>query len=227
MIYTFWEGKKPAYIDLCMATWQQPCTVLNYENVNKYTDLDIDRVKRYTLPQIADCVRVHVLRDQGGVWLDADTIMLSDRLPKTNMIGNPITRTQSIGYLRTEANSEMFTLWAKHQDEVINGPETPKNWDVMGNMFTDPYVKEHEDITICSIDNAFPEIYMLPPAFTRLEKYKMFYFEERFNLKDIKYTDIIMLHNSWTPQFFKELGKEEVLGNSCTLSNILREVLEI
>lgn len=226
MIWTFWEGEKPAYIDLCMRTWQQDYVLLNYENFERFTELDIDRVKRYTLPQIADCVRVHVLRDQGGVWLDADTIMLTGRLPKTNMIGNPITRTQSIGYLRTEANSEMFKLWAKHQDEVINRPDTPKNWDVMGNAFTDPYVRQHEDITICNIDNAFPEIYMLPPAFTRLEKYKLFFFEDSYNLADIKFTDIIMLHNSWTPQFYKDLSENGALDMNCTLSNILREVLE-
>ena len=71
----------PGYIRLCLDTWKVPCTVLNYDNVNDYTDLPLDKLKRFTLPQIADCVRVHVLSDgtplqysylenpmDGGAW---------------------------------------------------------------------------------------------------------------------------------------------------------------
>ena len=73
MVYTFWEGEMPDYIKLCMYTWHFPVTILNYDNLNNYTDLQItSQLERFTLPQIADCVRVHVLRDQGGYWLDAD-----------------------------------------------------------------------------------------------------------------------------------------------------------
>ena len=161
-VFTFWEGEMPTYIRLCMDTWQLPAIVLNYNNLNEYTDLQVNSLlTRFTLPQIADCVRVHVLRDQGGYWLDADTIMLSNKLPTANMIGDPALRTNTIGYLYTTPHSDMFTEWARYQDAVISNLNSPYIWSIMGNSFTDEYVKKHNDISICSVNNCWPEIYMI------------------------------------------------------------------
>ena len=148
----------PAYIKLCMATWKLPYTLLNYDNLGQYTEFDINRAKRFTLPQIADCVRVHVLRDQGGYWLDADTIMITGKLPDTDMVGYPETRQNSIGLLYSEPHSEMFTEWAAFQDEIIRGYDTSSYWATMGNDFTEEYVKRHEEVRIFPIEDYCPDI---------------------------------------------------------------------
>ena len=111
MIFTFWEGSMPEYIRMCLKTWDFDFTVLNYDNLNKYTDLPVnDGLKRFTLPQIADCVRAHVLRDNGGYWLDADTILLSSKLPKVNIMGHPETRANTIGFLYApDKNDDLIT----------------------------------------------------------------------------------------------------------------------
>lgn len=225
MVFTFWEGEQPAYIKLCMETWRFPFTVLNYNNLGEYTDLPVDRLKRFTLPHIADCVRVHVLRDRGGYWLDADTIMVTDRLPEENMIGYPQTRGNTCGYLHTEPHSQMFEEWADYQDRIINGPDTPTYWGTFVNSFSDQYVKEHMDISICSVENSWPETYVIQGDMPRFHKYQQFYFDNSYVLSDIHKTDMLMLHNSWTPEWYKRLSKEDVLATDCTLSNILRELL--
>lgn len=226
MIFTFWEGKMPAYIELCLATWKHPFVVLNYKNLNKYTDLDIETVRRFTLPQIADAVRVHVLRDQGGYWLDADTIMITGKLPEGPMVGDPVKRTNSIGLLRAAAPGlQMFKEWAKYQDAVINSLETPRLWSVMGNSFTDIYAKSHPELEIHPIELFYPEVYIINGEESRFAKYNRFYFESSYHLKDLRETDLLMLHNSWTPGWYKELGKLEILAHGCTMSNILRETL--
>lgn len=208
----------PAYIKLCMDTWALPYTLLNYNNINEYTDLRIDeRLTRFSLPQIADCVRVHVLRDQGGYWLDADTIMLTGKLPGANMIGNG--RSTTIGYLRTKPHSDMFMKWAEHQDTVIDDPNASHHWAVMGNAFVDGYVKEHPEITVAPVRACWPETYMITDDASRYDKYQRFYFEENYKLSDLEPTDMLMLHNSWTPQWYKDLT--DVLSYECTLSNIL------
>lgn len=229
-VFTFWEGPMPAYIRLCMETWRGPykITVLNYKNIYAYTEFDVERAKRFTLPQIADCVRAHILRDNGGYWLDADTIMLSDRLPKENMIGNPHSRTNTIGFLHTEANSDMYKQWAEYQDRVIADPNSTRNWDVMGNAFTDSYVREHEDITIAPVAMCWPETYMVQGTMPRNRKYQKFYFEQHHHLKDLLPTKMLMLHNSWTPDWYKCMTEEDILTNiacASTMSNILKEVL--
>lgn len=225
MIFTFWEGRLPAYVELCLATWKKPFEVLNYNNLHKYTDLKIEPLKRFTLPQIADCVRVHVLRDHGGQWLDADTIMITDRLPEETMVGDPVKRTCSIGVLNAEPGAEMFKKWASYQDSIINGRETSKLWSVMGNSFTDPYLRNHPEITVHNIEAFYPELYMIPDEMSRGGKYVEFYFKKNFHLKDIRPADLLMLHNSWTPGWYKDLNKLEVLNCNCTLSNILRETV--
>ena len=225
MIFTFWEGPMPGYIKLCLDTWKAPFTILNYDNLGDYTDLPIEQIKRFTLPHIADCVRVHVLRDQGGYWLDADTIMLTGALPDTDLVGDPEQRTNTIGLLYSEPRSDMFTEWARYQDKIINGPETPNHWAVMGNAFTDAYVKEHGEIRIRSVWNYWPETYMVKDNIPRYQKYVRFYFEMQHSLDDIRPTDLLMLHNSWTPKWYKDLKLSEVLMQNCTMSNVLREAL--
>lgn len=221
MIFTFWEGVMPAYIKLCLETWKMPYVILNYTNLHNYTDFVVTpKLTQYTLPMIADCIRVHVLRDQGGYWLDADTIILGD-LPKENITGDPETRSNSIGLLHTEKGSDMFIKWAEYQDEILKG-NYPNRWDLFGNAFTDGYIETHNDITIHRITDYQPE--RLTKGNSRLEKYINYYFKSDYHLKDIK-CDLLMLHNSWTPPEYKRLTITEVLNKNCTMSNILKEIL--
>lgn len=225
-VFTFWEGYMPAYIKMCMKTWEMPYTVLTYDNLREYTDLPVDaRLKRFTLPKIADAVRVHVLRDQGGYWLDADTIIMGE-LPTTNMIGYPEKREQTIGYLYApESGMDFFKEWAQYQDLVLNDQYCSDDWSVMGNVFTDSYVKEHGDITIAPVTDCWPETYMIDKG-SRYDKYHQFYFIDHYELSDIHPTNMLMLHNSWTPGWYKAFSEQRVLGYGCTLSNILRERLK-
>ena len=227
-IFTFWEGQMPDYIKLCMKTWNFNYTVLNYKNLHKYIDISIDKLQSFTLPQIADVVRVHVLRDYGGYWLDTDTIILNE-LPTENICGDITERTNTIGFLHTEPHSDMFTAWAEYQDYVIDHPDKVSDlhkWDIFGNRFTDDYIKMHEEISIHNIKPYWPETYMIYLYKSRSSAYKQFYFESSYDLKDLLPTDLLMLHNSWTPAWYKQLNETDVLSQDCTLSNILREILK-
>jgi hypothetical protein len=223
-VFTFWEGTMPEYIKACMGTWQFPYVVLNYENLHEYTDFNIKKAKRFSLPQFADCVRVHVLRDNGGYWLDTDTIMLSQELPTADVLGNPTDRSHTIGYLHTEAGSDMYCKWASYQDTIISNPNSPYSWDIMGNAFTNKYVWEHRNVIVESVMPMHPEEVMISGDAKRKDKYKQFYFKENYSLSDLPETPMLMLHNSWTPIEFRTLNRYKLMSRDCTLSNILREV---
>lgn len=226
-IFTFWEGPKPAYIALCMSTWKFPYTVLTYDTLSKYTDLPADdNLKRFTLPKVADAVRAHVLRDQGGYWLDADTIMVGDTLPTTTVIGDPLLRRHNGGFLYAEnPNMDFFADLSRYQDAVIADPDCSGHWSVMLNAFTDPYLGKHKEVTISDARNCFPETYKIGGDIPRYEKYKRFYFDGSYKLSDLDPTGMLMLHNSWTPEWYKQMTDTEVLNHNCTLSIILRELL--
>ena len=213
MIYTFWEGEKPAYIDLCMSSWKFNFIELGFHNLQNYTNLDINKLKRLPLQQVSDIVRVHVLRDNGGTWLDADTIAVGE-LPKETLLGYPKTRENTIGFLN--AHKEMFTEWARFQDEIIDIEDV--NWSTFGNDFTDKYLKEHTEIKIGFVDECWPETKL--SGDNRMLKYQEFYFNRSYHIKP----RMLMLHNSWTPMWYKELSRREVLRTDCTLSNILNEI---
>ena len=226
-VFTFWEGNMPAYIDLCLRSWDFDFTLLTYDNLHNFTDAIVDgKVTRYTLPQIADYIRVHVLRDSGGYWLDADTIMIDDKLPKVNILGYPDTKANTIGILYSEPYSDMFTKWAEYQDKIIGDViNYSYMWDILGNAFTDSYLKTHDEIIIGHIKNCWPETYVIKDDIPRYYKYEEFYFNRDYNLFDLSPTNMFMLHNSWTPTWYKELSLEEVMKQHCTLSNMLREAL--
>lgn len=157
--------------------------------------------------------------------MDTDTIMLNDKLPKENMIGYPKTRGNTIGFLHTESNTDMYIKWAKFQDKIISSINPSIcSWNIMGNAFTDDYVKEHNEITIADVTNCWAETYMINLPIKRKEKYQKFYFKENFHLSDLRETNMLMLHNSWTPQWYKISTRDAILNYECTLSNILKEV---
>lgn len=229
-IFTFWEGQMPDYIKLCMKTWKFRPIVLNYRNLNDWTNLPVDKLKTFTLPQVSDAVRAHVLRDHiGSYWLDTDTIFLNDTLPKENVIGDPIARTHSTGVSHsTKESIDFFTAWAEYQDNVIANPNHSKHWSVLVNMFTDTYVPNHKEVTIYDISICRPELYMIPSGSSSF-KYKEFYFgnHKSYSISDLRdRTDFLVLHNSWTPAWYKQLDTNSVLSYNCTLSNILKETLE-
>ena len=212
MIYTFWEGRMPTYIKLCLDTWKFPYVLLDYSNVNKYTDIP-GIVKTYPLQQVADYVRVHVLRDNGGYWLDADTIMMTDELPTEMILGDNKTRMNTIGFLHTEPNSDMFTKWAEFQDAQIRN-NVAVNWDIFGNRFTDEYLKTN-DIKIGDIKSHWPEL--IESGSSRMEQYIKFYFYTTHEVK----TGFVMLHNSWTPDWYKRMTEDELKAVDCTMSKLL------
>lgn len=225
-VFCFWDGgNMPSYISLCMKTWDFPYTLLTYKNVNDYTDLQLDKIQKYSLPIQSDIIRTHVLKDNGGYWLDVDTIILSE-LPKVNMFGNPETRSNSIGFLYTEKHSDMFEHWVEYQQGIYlfdRPPATDRDWAIMGNDFTDIYVKEHTEISIGDILKCQPENTALKSE-SRWDNYKKYYFSLNGHLVNIN-SPLIMLHNSWTPPWYKTLSENQVLECTCTLSNFLRELL--
>ena len=89
-IFTFWEPREkiPGYILLCIKTWKKflpeyQIQILDYEKVKKYLGKELFSqiiCKNMTLPIQADAIRVAILKKFGGIWMDADTIILNEEL---------------------------------------------------------------------------------------------------------------------------------------------------
>ena len=85
MVFTFWDGEMPEYIKMCMETWDFEYDLLDFESVKKYIEIP-KSIVRFSLPQISDYIRVHMLKECGGRYFDTDTIFLGEA-PEENIIG--------------------------------------------------------------------------------------------------------------------------------------------
>lgn len=248
-VYTFWEPREniPIYLQLCMETWKKflpnaTVIVLDYKNLREFLDvreLGLNMFSgKLTLPIIADAIRVALLAKHGGIWLDVDTIILSpdaekyflpDEKHRTIFFGDTERCSPHIGFINTPPAAMCMTLWREYiREKIWNlNPSTSVNWDFLGNSFIDDYAKKYPDeIKIIDAALIVPERKLSSHSDAPGEAYTEYYFLQNLRKADIK-ADMLYLHNSWTPSFFKQLSPQELFSIDCTLSNILRDALDI
>lgn len=255
-VYTFWEPREniPFYLRLCMETWKKflpnvKIVLLDYKNIGEYVDMNELAPKllsgRFSLPMISDALRAALLAERGGIWMDIDTIILSsdaekyflpDAENKTVFFGSPKGRAAHIAFINAPPAARCISLWLDYIRENLRNltPETEIPWHFMGNSFTTPYIRKHPDeIKIFEAEIHKPEKAIINDALKKtypvnpnLGAYKRYYFHQNHHLSEID-TDLILLHNSWTPKPYKNFSPEEVLRCDCTMTNILAEILEI
>lgn len=247
-IFTFWEPrtKLPGYLKLCMKTWEKyipnaEIVVLDYSNLGDWIDINefgpnlLDG--RFSLPMIADAIRVMLLEKYGGLWMDTDTIILNKNIveylkdnKECSMFGYKSSRAVHIAWINSIKNSNIMKEWLLYQKEVITNFRKPEKdfWAYLGNAFVNPYCQSHvEDVAVWDVNDekCMPELKIA--GATHQERYREFYFNLKYKFSDIDTKNIIMLHNSWTPVEYKNMSEEEFLKTGCTLANILVEVLEM
>lgn len=255
-VYTFWEPRDriPLYLRLCMETWKKflpnaTIVVLDYKNLGEFIDvreLGLNLFSgKFSLPMIADAIRVALLAKHGGVWLDIDTIILNsnaekyflpDEKHRTVFFGDTKTSGVHIAFINTPPGAFCLRLWVNHIREKLwnltQSTEIP--WDFMGNSFVNEYAKKHRDeLEIIDADIHKPEVQLLDDTLKKnysadpyFGAYVDYYFKQNHHLAEVD-TDLLLLHNSWTPEFYKRLTPDEWISLDCTMTNFLAEILGI
>ena len=79
-IWQYWEGPLPGYVELCLETvlrHHPEAQVLDPSGFDELWELDRDLpIDELDVPTRADFVRLYLLRHHGGLWLDADFVLL-------------------------------------------------------------------------------------------------------------------------------------------------------
>lgn len=252
-IWTFWEprDRMPYCWKLCLKTWQKnlpeySINVLDFENIGKYIDLrqfgDNLFSRQMNLMLISDVIRATVLEKYGGIWFDIDSIILDRSAKKffeeddehdAVFFGDTEKHVGTyIAFIKAKAHSDFLKSWIEYIKKILGGitnstpPFTP---NIMGNDFTDSYCMEHlQEIKIISSDDtsviAESVLYPIKTIEELPDRYMKFYFTSSYHIEDIP-ADILFLHNSWTPEVFKNISEEDFLRCDFTMANILMEVL--
>jgi hypothetical protein len=251
-IFTYWVNdsnqEMPAYIRMCMESWQRhidnlEIIVLNHENLAKWIDLtmDIQLFKKLTLPMQSDIVSYYVLHKHGGIYMDADTIVLKDIFEeimrfdesKIYAFGNPEQKTIHVAFIASLKKRQklLFEGIKKAQSNLhkLSRGNTQLTWDLFSNSIYHELIRNDATSTFIIMDRI--ELGSILETVMQTgnpgEDYSNFYFRDN---QDMNFEDIIgrinfgvvLLHNSWTPVEFKRAGRESILHSQTLLSRLLK-----
>ena len=257
-IFTFWEPHEsmPGYLVLCIKTWKKylpkyEIKILDYKSSQDYLGRSLFSsiiCKKMTLPVQVDAIRVAILQKFGGIWLDADTIILNDHLFKKLrdfeliMLGDEKKKTQNIGFIFARNNSVIIKQWL---EEIIKNVHiykqsmkksninntTLNSWYYLGNGIVNRLVNNFTGKQFIRLNRdkikALPElIFFKNTSHNAIEKYQKLYFQKgdpKIIINNSK--SIIMLHNSWTPSKYKGMSENEFLNQDILLSKLLAYLL--
>jgi mannosyltransferase OCH1-like enzyme len=148
-IWQYWEGDRTDFIDMCLETVEKNTkyfsrVLLNEKTVFKYLpDLrrDLDELPR--IANKADYIRFRLLNEYGGVWLDADAVLLRDLREAWNLmldeghtfgasshfgLGKP-----SIWFLMSERKSLITEKYIMLADRILDTVDKRKiTWSQLG-----------------------------------------------------------------------------------------------
>lgn len=200
-IFTFWEPRQniPGYIQMCMKTWTKHLSdyeivVLDYNNLYDWlSKKTINKIleKKMDLAMQSDCIRCAILREYGGIWIDADTVITSsdvfEIISKTqcHMIGRKSDKVLYGAFIYTaKPHTGFMDAWfkslVKHVRQyrfctrfrkfkfLFKGLyDKTRNWDWAVNAIIDAQINDFSapefDYTDKDVIGALPEL-MTPAA---------------------------------------------------------------
>lgn len=264
-IFTFWEPKDkiPGYIRLCIKTWEKYLTdyeiiILDYEIAKKYLGEYLFTniiCKNMSTPMQTDGLRVALLKKFGGIWLDADTIILKNTFIKQlenyelAMIGDNKSKFQYIGFIYGSKKSSLLNIWLnqiikkvkfykyivsnkKNNTKWLNSWKKAKSLFYLGYDIINSLLKNVTDNKYYRLDatkmNVFPERKFYKNPYLRYRKlFELFYFQKGDPQILLNSSiDIIMLHNSWVPVKYKQMSENEFIRQDILLSKLLSELIK-
>ncbi|MCK7574524.1 MAG: capsular polysaccharide synthesis protein [Chromatiales bacterium] len=91
---------------------------LNYSNMGRYlpeNTYDVTVLKKFTLMMQKDAVMVAVLKEHGGIFMDADTLVTADISLLVSLLKDTevIMFNTHLGFLAARPGSYVLTSWLK------------------------------------------------------------------------------------------------------------------
>jgi len=150
-IFSFWEpkGSMIPYLELCRRTWQRnlpdyEIIFLDYSNIDLYLPegtYDITVLKKLPLMMQKDAIMIAVLKEHGGIFMDADTLVTGDIAPLVDMLMDTevVMFSTHAGFMAARPGSHLLTLWYKEIQGKLNflgemKDKAPQlSWDFFSN----------------------------------------------------------------------------------------------
>lgn len=244
-IFTFFDNKiSPAYLNLCLQTWlinagdEYQINILNYENLHKYVpSCVLENIKKQTssvlYPIFIDYIASVVLYHNGGVFLDADTILtekfnFQDVLLKNSdliVFSKGLSKVCSGFMLANRGASVLGELIKKYESVLFSSVLQGKK----RNSFISDIASDFGINDIFRLDCEKNGYYMEQKLFGVVSDYiyQKYYFTNICSVDEFfENTDgIVALHNSKTPEYYKKMNEKEFLAQDILLAKILKKII--
>ena len=124
-IFVYWQNKEgtttPEYIELCRETiykHNSNCniTVIDNKNLHHYIDIPPSLFKINSIAQMADFIRIALIYEHGGIWLDSDCIVIKSLAPVISMLHT----NNYVGYLNKTNKIANGFIAANKKSELIS-----------------------------------------------------------------------------------------------------------
>lgn len=172
--WTYWEGDRLPYIETCLASFRRVCRrsqfiLLTPQNLLRYLPgREIpDGFSRFRQPaHRADVIRALTLARYGGLWCDADSLMLQDPqtllddYPDASVIysswTNPPLRVMN-GYVYSHPQRGCAREWAEGVCRVLSdGFDEESGWGKLGEGVLTPLVPAWPGAVRVPVDTFLP-----------------------------------------------------------------------
>ena len=140
IIWIYWDNELPELIQKCIKNTQKlnpsyQLIILNNANIHQYSKIDFSEYNQLTPQLQSDLLRLNLLYNNGGIWLDASVVLYQDLDWIEDLCHR--NQTSSFGYYRysnttikefpvieswllaTEKKNIFFKLWFEELDYAI------------------------------------------------------------------------------------------------------------
>jgi alpha-N-acetylglucosamine transferase len=204
--------------------------LINKDNIKNYIKNIPDYFYKLLPAHQADYVRVCVICDNGGIWLDSDTLVMDDLNTLFNIIKNKngffIKENNKIlwnGIFGSKANTPLMLEWKEKMINILNKKENTIEWAEIGCTLLE------------KIKNSNPEYYSNYKIFNGLDNIypvnfdkcvNEFIYKSYDNYKNIKknYQPLIVLVNSVYKEL-ENLDTKDILNINIPLNYFIQKSL--
>ena len=257
-IWMYWENingrNKPSFLNLCYKTVEYHCKdrfnikLLDEKTIHNYLkNIPLDLDKYLSIQQKVDYYRYKLLYDYGGIWVDADTIILKDlyplieKLKQYDFVGfgchfKNTERCKKSGYpypanwvMSSRKGGKLMKICVDGCEENINKKEIlKKKYHILGRELVWKGIK-----TLLKVDKDWRYYHYSSRCVERDSKNRKFYNYRTISKEDIdeecrdKFL-FIPIYNTAPgfPLWFKSLSEEDILDGDYLISKLFRKSLD-
>ncbi len=210
-ILSYWEGEKPEYIDMCFETLYKHCS--EDFNITIFNEKTLPTKRLDTINHTTDYLKAKYIYENGGFWIDADTIVMQNLKPlvkllyKHDFVGIP-------GFFGANKGSVLLKRWIDGMDFVLKNKNLGFS-DLIQPLLKDVSFEEHSILTR----------EMITPIYHTGDEFWNFFLDKPLKEYVTDKTYIVTLYNSAFSNKFKRMSRKEILREKWLISKMFKKAL--